>query len=70
MSALCGSSEHFILRAVPTILASYCAVHQASELTAELSPGQRMRINDKNYQVTAVGGVAASKFTTAWPISR
>jgi PTS system glucitol/sorbitol-specific IIA component len=27
--------------AVPDDIASYCAVHQASELTAELSPGQQ-----------------------------
>lgn len=33
--------------AVPDDIASYCAVHQASELTAELSPGQQMKLNDK-----------------------
>ena len=44
--------------AVPDDIASYCAVHQASELTAELSPGQQMKLNDKNYRVTAVGRVA------------
>ena len=44
--------------AVPDDIASYCAVHQASELTAELSPGQQMKLNDKNYRVTAVGPVS------------
>ncbi len=46
--------------AVPDDIASYCAVHQASELTAELSPGQQMKLNDKNYRVTAVGRVATA----------
>ena len=46
--------------AVPDDIASYCAVHQASQLTAELSPGQRMKLNDKNYRVTAVGRVATA----------
>ncbi|GLR09545.1 PTS fructose transporter subunit IIA [Mixta theicola] len=43
---------------VPDDMAMYCAVHQGSELTAELSPGQIMKINEDIYRVTAVGRVA------------
>lgn len=39
-------------------IAMYCAVHQGSELTVELSPGQIMKINETIYRVTAVGSVA------------
>lgn len=41
-------------------IAMYCAVHQSSELTAELSPGQIMKINETIYRVTAVGRVATA----------
>ncbi|CBG91729.1 PTS glucitol/sorbitol transporter subunit IIA [Citrobacter rodentium] len=46
--------------AVPDDLAMYCAVHQGSELTAELSVGQIMKINETVYPVTAVGSVATA----------
>ncbi|VUS33072.1 PTS glucitol/sorbitol transporter subunit IIA [Klebsiella spallanzanii] len=45
---------------VPDDIAMYCAVHQGSELTAELSPGQIMKINEVIYRVTAVGSVATA----------
>lgn len=45
---------------VPDDIAMYCAIHQGSELTAELSPGQIMKINETIYRVTAVGSVATA----------
>ncbi|EBO4212166.1 PTS fructose transporter subunit IIA [Salmonella enterica] len=39
-------------------IAMYCAVHQASELTARILSGQTMKLNDAIYLVTAVGDVA------------
>lgn len=39
-------------------IAMYCAVHQGSELTAELLPGQIIKINQTVYQITAVGSLA------------
>ncbi|HCM1945877.1 TPA: PTS glucitol/sorbitol transporter subunit IIA [Salmonella enterica subsp. salamae serovar 30:g,m,s:e,n,x] len=39
-------------------IAMYCAVHQASELTAKILSGQIMKLNDAIYLVTAVGDVA------------
>lgn len=41
-------------------IAMYCAVHHGSELTAELSPGQIMKLNEVVYRVTAVGSVATA----------
>ncbi|SQC11085.1 PTS system glucitol/sorbitol-specific transporter subunit IIA [Klebsiella pneumoniae] len=53
--------------AVPDDIASYCAVHQASELTAELSPGQQMKLNDKKLSGDRGRPCGNGKFTTAWP---
>jgi len=55
--------EHQLIlfsESVPDDIAMYCAVHQSSELTAELSPGQIMKINETIYRVTAVGSVATA----------
>ncbi|HEJ8281787.1 TPA: PTS glucitol/sorbitol transporter subunit IIA [Klebsiella oxytoca] len=55
--------EHQLIlfsESVPDDIAMYCAVHQSSELTAELAPGQIMKINETIYRVTAVGGVATA----------
>lgn len=55
--------EHQLIlfsESVPDDIAMYCAVHQSSELTAELSPGQIMKINETIYRVTAVGRVATA----------
>lgn len=55
--------EHQLIlfsESVPDDIAMYCAVHQSSELTAELSPGQIMKINETLYRVTAVGSVATA----------
>jgi len=41
-------------------IAMYCAIHQASDLSAGLSPGQVMKINKLVYRVTAVGDVATA----------
>lgn len=60
LSTLCGSCGLFYSpMPFPTIL-RVIALYQASELTAELSPGQQMKLNDKNYRVTAVGRVATA----------
>ncbi|HEC2550388.1 TPA: PTS glucitol/sorbitol transporter subunit IIA [Raoultella ornithinolytica] len=45
---------------VPDDIVMYCAVHRGSELTAELSPGQIMKINQAIYRVTAVGSVTTA----------
>lgn len=55
--------EHQLIlfsESVPDDIAMYCAVHQSSELTAELVPGQIMKINETIYRVTAVGGFATA----------
>jgi PTS system glucitol/sorbitol-specific IIA component len=44
---------------VPDDIAMYCGT-PGSELTAELSPGQIMKINQAIYRVTAVGSVATA----------
>lgn len=46
--------------AAPEDIASYCALHQGSDLTAPLSPGQLMKINQAIYPVTAVGNIATA----------
>ena len=48
--------------AVPDDIASYCAVHQASELTAELSPGQQMKFNDKKSKSLELGNKTALEY--------
>lgn len=61
LSTLCGSCGLFYSpMPFPTILRVIALYTKASELTAELSPGQQMKLNDKNYRVTAVGRVATA----------
>ena len=62
-----GAAAILFSDAVPDDIASYCAVHQASELTAELSPGQQMKLNDKKLSGDRGRPCGNGKFTTAWP---
>lgn len=55
-----GAAAYFILRCRSRRYCELLRCTPASELTAELSPGQQMKLNDKNYRVTAVGRVATA----------
>jgi PTS system glucitol/sorbitol-specific IIA component len=43
---------------VPQDIADYCVVHRASELTAPLTPGKMVVIDNTPHTITAVGSVA------------
>ena len=44
----------------PADIAMYCALHRASDLSAELAPGQILSLNNTQYRITAVGSVATA----------
>ncbi|QHM75871.1 PTS system glucitol/sorbitol-specific EIIA component [Mixta theicola] len=42
----------------PADIAFYCALHRPGELNELIQPGQKMRINQRVYAITAVGEAA------------
>lgn len=45
---------------VPPDIADYCAIHRPGDFTIVLLPGQRAKINNATYRITAVGDVATA----------